>query len=215
WQEYAISNGKGVRKLDPKLAPISTALGVLGMPGLTAYFGLLDIGKPRAGETVVVSSAAGAVGSLAGQIAKIKGCRVVGVAGSDEKVAWIRDELGFDAAFNYKTTKDYIAKLHELCPKGIDVYFDNVGGAITDAVFRVMNTGARIVVSGQIAQYNAEKPETGPRLLGNLVVKQARAEGFLVFQFASRFSEALKQIAEWLKTGKLKYREQFVDGIEN
>jgi len=215
WQEYAISNGKGVRKLDPKLAPISTALGVLGMPGLTAYFGLLDIGKPRAGETVVVSSAAGAVGSIAGQIAKIKGCRVVGIAGSDEKVAWIRDELGFDAAFNYKTTKDYVAKLHELCPKGVDVYFDNVGGAITDAVFRVMNTGARIVVSGQIAQYNAEKPETGPRLLGNLVVKQARAEGFLVFQFASRFSEALKQIAEWLKTGKLKYREQFVNGIEN
>lgn len=215
WQEYAVSNGKGVRKLDPKLAPISTALGVLGMPGLTAYFGLLEIGKPQPGETVVISGAAGAVGSIAGQIAKIKGCRVVGIAGSDEKVAWIRDELGFDAAFNYKTTTDYVAKLRELCPKGVDVYFDNVGGAATDAVFRVINTGARIVVCGQIAQYNAEKPETGPRLLAYLVVKQARAEGFLVFQFASRYSEGLKQMAEWLQAGKLKYREQFVDGIEN
>jgi NADPH:quinone reductase len=215
WQEYAISNGKGVRKLDPALAPVSTALGILGMPGLTAYFGLLEIGKPRAGETVVVSGAAGAVGSVAGQIAKIRGCRVAGIAGSDEKVAWLRDELGFDAAFNYKTTKDYPATLHELCPNGIDVYFDNVGGAITDAVFRLINVGARVVVCGQIAQYCAEKPETGPRLLAHLVVKQARAEGFLVFQFASRYAEGLKQMAEWLKQGKLKYREQFADGIEN
>ena len=215
WQEYAISNGKGVRKLDPALAPVSTALGILGMPGLTAYFGLLEIGKPRAGETVVVSGAAGAVGSIAGQIAKIKGCRVVGIAGSDEKIAWLRDELGFDAAFNYKTTKDYPAKLHELCPHGVDLYFDNVGGAITDAVFRLINVGARIVVCGQIAQYCAEKPETGPRLLAHLVVKQARAEGFLVFQFASRYAEGFKQMAAWLKQGKLKYREQFVDGIEN
>src|SRR5258707_1349973 len=132
------------------------------------------------------------------QIAKIKGCRVVGIAGSDQKVAWLHDELGFDAAFNYKTTQDYVAKLHELCPNGVDVYFDNVGGAITDAVFRVINVGARIVVCGQIAQYNAEKPETGPRLLAHLVVKQARAEGFLVFQFASRYAEGLKQMAEWL-----------------
>ena len=215
WQEFAISNGAGVRKIDPMLAPVSTALGVLGMPGLTAYFGLLDIGKPRAGETVVVSGAAGAVGSLAGQIARLKGCRVVGIAGSDQKVAWLRDELGFDAAFNYKTAADYAAKLAELCPKGVDVYFDNVGGAITDAVFWHLNTGARIAVCGQIAQYNAAKPETGPRLLGHLIVKQARAEGFLVFQFASRYGEGLKQMAEWLKTGKLKYREQFVDGIEN
>jgi len=215
WQQYAVSNGTGVRKIDPSLAPVSTALGVLGMPGLTAYFGLLDIGKPRAGETVVVSGAAGAVGSLAGQIAKIQGCRAVGIAGSDQKVAWLRDELGFDAAFNYKTTTNWTAKLAELCPKGIDVYFDNVGGAVTDAVFPLINVGARIVVCGQIAMYNADKPETGPRLLWNLIVKQARAEGFLVFQFASRYAEGLKQMAEWLKTGKLKYREQFVDGIEN
>jgi len=215
WQQYAISDGKGVRKIDPKLAPISTALSVLGMPGLTAYFGLLEIGKPRSGETVVVSGAAGAVGSIVGQIAKIQGCRVVGIAGSDQKVAWLREELGFDGAFNYKTTSDYVAKLDELCPKGVDVYFDNVGGSITDAVFRVINTGARIVVCGQIAQYNAEKPETGPRLLGHLIVKQARAEGFLVFQFAARYAEGLKPMAEWLRAGKLKYREQFVDGIEN
>ncbi|HVP46489.1 MAG TPA: NADP-dependent oxidoreductase [Bryobacteraceae bacterium] len=215
WQEYAVSNGTGVRKIDPSFAPVSTALGVLGMPGLTAYFGLLDIGKPRAGETVVVSGAAGAVGSLAGQIAKIQGCRVVGIAGSDSKVAWLRDEMGFDAAFNYKTTTNHTAKLAELCPKGVDVYFDNVGGAITDGVFPLINTGARIVVCGQIAMYNADKPETGPRLLWNLIVKQARAEGFLVFQFASRYAEGLKQMAEWLKAGKLKYGEQFVDGIEN
>jgi NADPH:quinone reductase len=215
WQQYAISNGAGVRKIDPTLAPVSTALGVLGMPGLTAYFGLLDIGKPRAGETVVVSGAAGAVGSLVGQIAKIKGCRVVGIAGSDEKVAWLRDELGFDAAFNYKTTTNYTAKLAELCPKGIDVYFDNVGGTITDGVFPLINVGARVAVCGQIAQYNAEKIETGPRLLWHLIVKQARAEGFLVFQFASRYAEGLTEMAGWLKAGKLKYREQFVDGIEN
>jgi len=140
---------------------------------------------------------------------------VLGIAGSDQKVAWLRDELSFDAAFNYKTTPDYATKLQELCPHGVDIYFDNVGGAITDAVFRQINVGARIVVCGQIAQYNAEKPETGPRLLAHLVVKQARAEGFLIFQFASRYAEGLKQLAAWLKQGKLKYREQFVDGLEN
>jgi len=215
WQQYAISNGTGMRKLDPSLAPASTALGVLGIPGLTAYFGLLEIGKPRAGETVVVSGAAGAVGSAVGQIAKIKGCRAVGIAGSDEKVAWLRDELGFDAAFNYKTTTSYTAKLAELCPKGVDVYFDNVGGTITDAVFPLINVHARIAVCGQIAQYNANKPEPGPRLLGHLIVKQARAEGFLVFQYAARYAEGLTEMAAWLKAGKLKYREQFVDGIEN
>jgi hypothetical protein len=215
WQEYATSDGNGVRKLDPEVAPFSTALGVLGIPGLTAYFGLVDIGKPLAGETVVISGAAGAVGSIAGQIAKINGCRVIGIAGSDQKVAWLRDELGFDAAFNYKTTPNYVQKLNELCPKGVDVYFDNVGGDITDAVFRLISTGARIVVCGQIAQYNAEKPEIGPRLLWHLIVKQARAEGFLVFRYASRYAEGQKQLAEWLKAGKLKYREQFVDGIEN
>jgi NADPH:quinone reductase len=215
WQEYAVSDGTGLRKIDPGLAPISTALGVLGMPGLTAYFGLLDICRPRPGETVVVSGAAGAVGSLVGQIAKIKGCRAVGIAGSDQKVEWLVNELGFDAAFNYKAEGDYADALHKLCPAGIDVYFDNVGGAITDAVFRLINTGARISICGQISQYNLEEPETGPRLLGVLLSKQARAEGFLVFQFAERYQEGLRQMAEWLREGRIKYREEFVEGLEN
>jgi len=215
WQQFAVSGGEGVRKIDPSLAPISTALSVLGMPGLTAYFGFLDVGKPRSGETVVVSGAAGAVGSVAGQIAKISGCRAVGIAGSDKKIAWLTGELGFDAAFNYKSTSDYGAKLNELCPEGIDIYFDNVGGAITDAVFPLLNVGARVVVCGQIAQYNAEKLEIGPRLLWHLIVKQARAEGFLVFHYASRYPEGLRQLAMWLNAGKLKHREQLVDGIEN
>src|SRR5579864_5045018 len=151
WQEYAALPGKAVRKLDPKLAPVSTALGVLGMPGMTAYFGLLDICKPQAGETVLVSGAAGAVGSLVGQIAKIQGCRAVGIAGTDDKIAWMVNELGFDAAFNYKTTSDYAAKLKELCPKGIDCYFDNVGGGVTDAVFGQMNVFGRVSICGQIS----------------------------------------------------------------
>jgi len=215
WQEYAVSNGQ-VRKIDPSLAPISTALGILGMPGLTAYFGLLEIGNPQPGETVVVSGAAGAVGSIVGQIAKFKGCRAVGIAGADDKVAYLTGELGFDAAFNYKTVDDYHEKLKELCPNGIDVYFDNVGGAITDAVFRLINTKARISICGQISQYNLEKPELGPRLiLTALLVKQARAEGFLVFQFAEKYPEALGQMAQWLNEGKLKYAEDIEEGIEN
>ncbi|MCI0488616.1 MAG: NADP-dependent oxidoreductase [Blastocatellia bacterium] len=215
WQEYAVSNGQGLRKIDPEIAPISTALGVLGMPGLTAYFGLLDICDPKAGETVVVSGAAGAVGSLVGQIAKIKGCRVVGIAGTDEKVAYLVNELGFDATFNYKTTDNYYQKLQEQCPGGIDVYFDNVGGEITDAVFMLINTKARISICGQISQYNLEKPEIGPRLLWTLIVKQARVEGFLVFQFADRYAEGILQMARWLKEGRLKYAEDIAEGIEN
>ncbi len=215
WQEYAISAGKGLRKIDPNIAPISTALGVLGMPGMTAYFGLLDIAQPGAGETVVVSAAAGAVGSLAAQIAKIRGCRVVGIAGSDEKVNYLIHELSIDAAFNYKTVTDYYQKLKELCSEGIDVYFDNVGGAITDAVLRLINTRARISICGQIALYNLEKPEMGPRPFPFLLVKQAKAEGFLVFQFAERYREGLEQMAVWLKEGKLKYSEDIVEGLEN
>jgi hypothetical protein len=215
WQEYAVSDGKGVRKIDPQLAPISTALSVLGMPGLTAYFGLLDIGKPQAGETVVVSGAAGAVGSMVGQIAKITGCRVVGVAGSDVKVDYLMRELGFDAAFNYKTTDDYFKKLKELCPGGIDVYFDNVGGPVMDAVFKLINVKARVCVCGQISQYNLAKPEMGPRFLWKLIEKRARVEGFLVFQFADRYAEGLRQMAEWYKAGKMKIREEITEGIKN
>jgi NADPH-dependent curcumin reductase CurA len=216
WQDYVVSNGQGVTKVDPNLAPISTALGILGMPGLTAYFGLLEIGNPQPGETVVVSGAAGAVGSLVGQIAKIKGCRVIGIAGADDKVSYLTDELGFDSAFNYKTTSDYYEKLREFCPNGIDVYFDNVGGSITDAVFRLINTKARISICGQISQYNLERIEMGPRLiLTMLLVKQAKAEGFLVFQFLDKYPQGIMQMAQWLKEGKLKYKEDIEEGIEN
>jgi NADPH:quinone reductase len=215
WQRYALTNGKGIRKVDPSLAPLSTALGVLGMPGLTAYFGLLEIGQPKSGETVVVSGAAGAVGSCVGQIAKLHGCRVVGVAGDDEKVRHLTEDLGFDAAFNYKTHKDYRAALEERCPNGIDVYFDNVGGTLTDAVFTLANTFARIVICGQIALYNAEKPEMGPRLLMLVLTKQLKVEGFIVSRFAERSGEALAKLGEWVRSGQIKYRENVVESIEN
>ena len=215
WQEFAAADAKTLMKLDPKLAPISTALGVLGMPGMTAYFGFLEICQPKPGETVLVSGAAGAVGSLVGQIAKIKGCRAVGIAGTDDKVAWMTKELGFDAAFNYKTTSDYMAKLKEVCPKGIDCYFDNVGGAITDAVFPLMNVYGRMSICGQISQYNLEKPEPGPRILGYVLVKQIKVEGFIVFRWVNRYQEGIAQMAQWLGEGKLKHREEVVDGFEN
>jgi NADPH-dependent curcumin reductase CurA len=215
WQEFALSSGNGIRLVDPKIAPISTALGVLGMPGMSAYFGLLDICHPKAGETVLVSGAAGAVGSLVGQIARIKGCRVVGTAGSEEKVDHLVRDLGFDAAFNYKTIDNYVSKLREVCPKGIDVYFDNVGGPLTDAVFLTMNVGARISVCGQISQYNLERPEMGPRLLWKLIEKRAKVEGFLFFDFAPRFPEALGDLSAWLHQGKIQYRETIIEGIEN
>jgi len=215
WREYAISDGAGLQKLDTSIAPPSTALGVLGMPGMTAYFGFLDICQPKPGETVVVSGAAGAVGSLVGQIAKIKGCRAVGIAGTDEKVAWITKELGFDAGFNYKTTENYFEKLKELCPNGVDCYFDNVGGPVTDAVLPLLNVYARISICGQISQYNVAKPEPGVRPYVYLLTKQARAEGFIVTQFAERYAQGRAQMAQWIKEGKLKYREHFVDGFEN
>ena len=217
WQEYAVvtPQTEEINRIDPSLAPISTALGILGMPGMTAYFGLLAITDPQPGETVVVSGAAGAVGSAVGQIAKIKGCRVVGIAGSRDKVDYVTHDLGFDAAFNYKDVDDYFAKLKELCPNGIDVYFDNVGGPITDAAFRLINTHARISVCGQISQYNLEKPEMGPRQLSLLVSRQAKAEGFLAFQFSDRYPEAKAEMAGWIKEGRLKYRENIIEGIEN
>jgi NADPH-dependent curcumin reductase CurA len=215
WQDYAVTDGKGARKIDPRLAPIPAWLGVLGGPGLTAYFGLLDVCAPKPGETVVVSAAAGAVGTIVGQIAKIKGCRAVGIAGRDDKVRYITRELGFDAGFNYKTVDDYRAKLKELCPSGIDVYFDNVGGKITDAVMTLLNVKARIAICGQISQYNLEKPEMGPRLLSQLIVSRGKIEGFLVVDYAPRFMEGIMQLGQWLKEGKLKYREEIVDGLEN
>jgi NADPH:quinone reductase len=215
WQEYAVSDGKGLRKLDASLAPVSTALGVLGMPGMTAYFGLLDICDPKPGETVVVSGAAGAVGSLVGQIAKIKGCRAVGIAGTDQKVAWLTGELGFDAAFNYKTTENYVTKLKELCPKGVDCYFDNVGGPVTDAMLRVLNNRSRISICGQISQYNLAKPEPGLRPYSYFLSKQIKAEGFIIYRWLDRYPEGIAKMAEWLKEGKLKYREEIVEGFED
>ncbi|MBM3788755.1 MAG: NADP-dependent oxidoreductase [Acidobacteria bacterium] len=215
WQEYAVSDGRALRKLDPQEAPISTALGVLGMPGLSAYFGLLEIGQPKPGETVVISAAAGAVGSVAGQIAKMGGCRAVGIAGTDAKINYLVGDLKLDAAFNYRSVENHHAVLKEICPDGIDVYFDNVGGPITEAVFPLLRPRARVVVCGQISQYNLERPETGPRLLPRLLLKQARAEGFLVTQFADRYPAALRQLTRWLQEGKLKFREDIVDGLSN
>ncbi len=215
WQEYGVAAGNAIQKVDPSLAPISTALGVLGMPGLTAYFGLLETGQLKDGEHVLVSGAAGAVGSTVGQIAKIKGCRVVGVAGTDEKVNHVVTDLGFDDAFNYKSVTDYDAKLQEVCPDGIDVYFDNTGGPVTDAVFMNINLRGRMAICGQISQYNLQEPDLGPRLLWQLITKRARVEGLLVNDFADRHEDGLRQMAEWVQSGQLKYRETIIDGIEN
>jgi hypothetical protein len=215
WQEWAVSDGRGLQRVDPRLGPVSTALGVLGMPGLTAYFGLFEVGKIKAGETVFLTGAAGAVGSIAGQLAKIAGCRVVGSAGSEDKIRWIREELGFDAAYNYKVTADYRAALAEMCPCGVDCFFDNTGGPQSDAAILSLAYRARVVICGQIAQYNADEPEMGPRVLFNLIIRRARIEGFLVLDYADRSVQALSRMAAWVKDGRLKYRETVVDGIEN
>jgi NADPH:quinone reductase len=214
WQDHAVARAAWLRKLDPQMAPVSTALGVLGMPGATAYFGFLEICHPKAGETVVVSGAAGAVGSLVGQIAKIQGCRAIGIAGGDDKIRHIVDDFGFDAGFNYKTVSDYVAKLKELCPNGVDCYFDNVGGAISDAVFALLNPFGRVSVCGQISQYNLAKPEPGPRLLGQILVRQLKVEGFIVTRFQERWPQGIAQMVQWIKAGKLRYREEIVEGFE-
>ena len=193
---------------------ITTALGVLGMPGLTAYFGLLDIGQPKSGETVVVSGAAGAVGMTVCQIAKIKGCRAVGIAGSDEKNQYLRDELGVDAAINYKSPGLQQA-LKEACPNGVDVYFDNVGGEISDAVLPLLKHGARIILCGQISLYCLDKPDLGPRPQPYLLINSALMKGFIITEYAARFSEGVTQLAQWLAAGKLKYAENIVTGFEN
>jgi len=209
------TDGKGLRRIDPNAAPISTALGVLGMPGLTAYFGLLEVCRPKRGEVVLVSGGAGAVGSVVGQIAKMRGCHVIGIAGADAKINHMVRDYGYDAAFNYKSVENYYAVLSEMCPDGVDIYFDNVGGAVTDAALRLLTTGARVAICGQISDYNLEQPESGPRPFPLLLFKQARAEGFLVMQFADRYPEALAQLTRWLQDKKLKYREDIVEGIEN
>lgn len=214
WQEYGAIAGHLARKVDPGLAPISTSLGVLGMPGMTAYFGLLEVGRPVPGDTVVVSAASGAVGAVVGQIAKLMDCRVVGIAGTDEKVAYITGELGFDAGINHRT-RDVDAALGEACADGVDVYFDNVGGKITDSVMNHLAMGARIAICGQISQYNLVEPEMGPRNFRQLLVNQAGMEGFLVSRFESGYDEARRRLAGWITEGKLKYREDVVEGLEN
>lgn len=213
-QEYAVADGKGVFKVDPRIAPLPTHLSVLGMPGMTAYFGLLDTGQPKEGETVVVSAAAGAVGAVVGQIAKIKGCRVVGIAGGPEKCRYIVDELGFDAAIDYKAEEIYGA-LQKSCPKGIDVYFDNVGGEILDAVLARINRGARIVICGAISQYNNTGPVKGPSNYLSLLVNRATMKGMLVTDYMQRYPEAVREMAGWMAQGKLKSREDIVEGLEN
>ncbi|MEP6818673.1 MAG: NADP-dependent oxidoreductase [bacterium] len=214
WRLYNVAKMSELRKVDPRVAPVTTALGVLGMPGLTAYFGLLDIGQPKEGETVVVSGAAGAVGMTVCQLAKIKGARAVGIAGSDEKNQYLRDELGVAAAVNYKNPEMRRA-LKEACPNGIDVYFDNVGGEVSDAVMPLLNHGARIVICGQISLYNLDKPDVGPRPQTSLLVNSALMKGFIITDYAARFAEGVMELAQWLAAGKLKYAETIVEGFEN
>jgi NADPH-dependent curcumin reductase CurA len=220
WQRYAICNEANVKKLDPKAAPLSTVLGVLGMPGLTAYFGLLDVGKPQAGETVVVSGAAGAVGAVVAQIAKLKGCRVIGIAGSKSKIDYLVNELGIDAAINYKdhvTPEAISSALKENCPNGIDVYFDNVGGFISDAIFPLINLRARIIICGQISQYNEklDQPEPSPRFLHHILYKRATIQGILARDYADRYNEMLAKMGPWVREGKVKYRETIIEGFDN
>ncbi len=215
WQQYAVSDGTGLTKIDPSLAPISTALGVLGMPGLTAYFGLLEVGRPRPGDTVLVSAASGAVGAVVGQIARIAGCRVVGIAGGAPKVGYITDELGFDAGIDYKAKSDLGAAIAQACPDGVDVYFDNVGGAIADAALDNLARGARVAICGTISQSSLAAPEPGPRVQGKLMTAWASMQAFNVFQFTDRHELARARLAGWLDDGRLKYREDIVDGLEN
>jgi NADPH-dependent curcumin reductase CurA len=214
WQRYAVARAKDLSRIPPGVPP-AVALGPLGMTGLTAYFGLLDVGQLKADETVLVSGAAGAVGSIVGQIARIKSCRAVGIAGTDEKCSWLTRELGFDAAINYKTAKDLNEEVRHACPKGVNVYFDNVGGEILDTALRNLAMHARVVICGAISQYNATEPPKGPANYLALLVQRARMEGFLVMDFQSRYGEAQAELGRWITEGKLHYREDVVEGLEN
>jgi NADPH-dependent curcumin reductase len=218
WQEYAVAEAEGLRKLDPSLAPVSTALGVLGMPGLTAYTGLLNIGQPQSGETVVVSAASGAVGSVVGQIAKIQGARAVGIAGSHEKCEYLVRELGFDAGVN-RHNASFAEELKAACPNGVDIYFENVGGPVLKSVVPLLNNFGRIPVCGLIAQYNLYGPTEGsdftPLLMGAILTKRLTARGFIVTDFASQHGDFLRQMSQWLREGQVKYREDVVHGLEN
>jgi NADPH-dependent curcumin reductase len=211
-QEYALTDGKGVRKVDAKLVPLPKYLSILGMTGMTAYFGLLDTGQPKAGETVVVSAAAGAVGSIVGQIAKIKTCRVVGIAGGPEKCRYIVDELGFDGSIDYKS-EDVRHSLRKHCPSGIDVYFDNVGGTILEAALANLARGARIVICGAISQYCSTGPVAGPRNYMSLLTNRASMKGMLVMDYVDRYPQAVAEMSAWMAAGKLKSREDIVEGL--
>ncbi|MEO8036536.1 MAG: NADP-dependent oxidoreductase [Acidobacteriota bacterium] len=213
WQAYAVGTGKGLRKLDPAQGPLSWSLGVLGMPGLTAYVALLDIGQPKSGETVVISAAAGAVGSIAGQIAKLKGCYVVGTASSEEKCTFVKDELGYDDCINYRKG-DIKESIEKACPKGIDVYIDNVGGPILEAVLRRINVHARIPLVGLISQYNDAKLPPGPNL-GSILVNRATMRGMIIFDHLDRMSDFIRDMSGWLQEGKVKYREDVITGLRN
>ena len=218
WQEFWVQNGTELKKVDPQLAPISTATGVLGMPGVTAYTGLLNIGQPKKGETVVVAAASGAVGSVVGQIARIKGARAVGIAGSAEKCKYVTEELGFDACVNHNSP-EFAEALKAACPDGIDVYFENVGGKVFETVSPLFNDFARIPVCGIISAYNATElppgPNLTPLLMRDILVKRLTFRGFIVWDYASQEKEALSELANWIKEGKLNYREDIVDGLEN
>jgi NADPH-dependent curcumin reductase len=218
WQTYALSDGSGLQKVDPKRAPIQTALGVLGMPGMTAYMGLLEIGKPAAGETVVVAAASGAVGSVVGQIARIKGANAVGIAGGPEKCRYVTEELGFNACIDHRRS-DFADRLAAACPKGIDIYFENVGGAVFEAVFPLLNPFARIPVCGLISMYNATSLSPGPILLPQLMrailTKRLTFRGFIVSDFSARYQDFMRDVSAWVGEGRIKYREDVVEGLEN
>lgn len=217
WQSHLVSDGRGVQALDPelykgKITP-NSAIGIFGIPGLTAFFGLFEIGKPKQGNTIVISSAAGTVGATAGQIAKLQGCTTIGLAGSDAKCAYLK-EIGFDVAINYKTAGDLTSALKEAAPKGIDIYFDNVGGETLDAAILNMRKGGRIVVSGQISEYNTDAPR-GIRHTLPFITQRLKMEGLVVYDFAVQFNEARQQMAEWVAEGKLTWREEIIEGLEN
>jgi hypothetical protein len=218
WQSHALLDGKELRKLDPTIAPVQTALGVLGMPGMTAYTGLKNIGQPKAGETLVVAAAAGPVGSLVGQIAKLQGCRTVGIAGGADKVRYLTDELGFDAALDHRAP-GLPEKLAEACPNGIDVYWENVGGAVWDAVFPLLNDFARIPVCGLVANYNMTElppgPDRTPQLMRAILSKRLLIRGFIVWDFGAQAREFSQLVGGWLREGRIKYREDVVEGLEN
>ncbi|MFO7938621.1 MAG: NADP-dependent oxidoreductase [Bacteroidales bacterium] len=214
WQKEQVVTAESVQKIDPNLAPPQYFLGILGLTGITAYFGLLDIGKPQKGETVVVSAAAGAVGMVVGQIAKLKGCHVVGIAGSPEKVDFLKHELGFDEAFNYKAESDLRTAIQRTAPKGVDVYFDNVGGPISDAVIQELNPFSRIPLCGQISLYNETSMPTGPRIQPRLLKQRTLIKGFIVRDYLEQADQARQQLAQWLKEGKIKNKETLVDGFE-